>query len=125
MNLDFAETILDYANAEIPSDMQGQSFRRITLGEQDPSWRKSIYYHYYEYPHGWHLVRPHYGIRTEKYKLIHFYGEKDIWEFYDLTNDPEELKNEFNNKIFSNQIEDLKKELNSIQNKYEDTNFLE
>lgn len=125
MNLDFAETFLDYAHVEIPADMQGQSFRKITLGEDVPNWRESIYYHYYEYPHGWHLVRQHYGIRTNRFKLIHFYGDKDIWEFYDMANDSEELRNEYNNEAYSNQVKELKEELNNLQIKYEDTNFIE
>ena len=51
----------------------------------------AIYYHYYEYPK-WHHVQPHYGIRTDRYKLIHFYYDIDVWELYDLQEDPNELK---------------------------------
>ena len=43
--------------------------------------------------HGWHQVRRHYGIRTERYKLIHFYNDIDVWELYDLETDPHELTN--------------------------------
>ena len=51
-----------------------------------------MYYHYYEYPY-YHHVQPHYGIRTDRYKLIHFYYDIDQWELYDLQNDPNELNN--------------------------------
>jgi len=86
LNLDFAETFLDLAGAPIPKDMQGVSLKPLLLGRQVPAWRKSIYYHYYEYP-GAHMVHRHYGVRTERYKLIYFYGLKE-WELYDLKNDP-------------------------------------
>ena len=71
MNIDFAPTFLDYAGVQIPEEIQGESLRRLVSGGvQD--WRKSVYYHYYEYPHGWHKVKKHYGVRTVRYKLIHF-----------------------------------------------------
>ncbi len=121
LNLDFAPTILDYANAEIPQEMQGRSVRRVSAGKTPADWRRAMYYHYYEYPHGWHFVRKHYGIRTERYKLIHFYGEKDIWEFYDLYEDPLELVNNYDNKKYASVITELNSELIKLQEKYKDT----
>jgi len=90
--LDFAETFLDVAGAPIPSDMQGHSLQPILRGNTPKNWRKSFYYHYYEFP-GWHDVRRHYGVTNGRYKLIHFY-EPDIdeWELYDLQSDPHELQ---------------------------------
>ncbi|MHC4743505.1 MAG: sulfatase/phosphatase domain-containing protein, partial [Planctomycetota bacterium] len=81
-NLDFAPTFLDFAGVEVPEDMQGVSFRRILQGKKPRRWRKSIYYHYYEYP-AVHSVKRHYGVRTLQYKLIHFYHDIDEWELYD------------------------------------------
>jgi len=72
MNLDFASTFLDFAGVKIPEEMQGKSLRSIVKGKSSDDWRESIYYHYYEYPHGWHDVKRHCGVRTEQYKLIHF-----------------------------------------------------
>ena len=72
MNLDFAETFLDIAGAKIPADMQGESLVPLLEGKTPADWRKSVYYHYYEFPQP-HHVHPHYGVRTERYKLIHFY----------------------------------------------------
>jgi len=63
--------------------MQGASMRPLLSGETPANWRKSMYHHYYEYP-GWHIVKRHYGVRTERYKLIHFYHDIDAWEMYDL-----------------------------------------
>ena len=63
----------------------------LLKGQTPADWRKSFYYHYYEYP-GPHNVRPHYGVVTDRYKLVHFYEpEIDDWELFDLENDPNEL----------------------------------
>ena len=90
-NIDFAPTFLDIAGVEAPAEMQGRSFRKVLTEEQDGAFRDAIYYHYYEYPDV-HMVMKHNGIRTDRYKLIHFY-EQDIWELYDLKKDPMEMHN--------------------------------
>jgi arylsulfatase A-like enzyme len=112
LNLDTAPTLLDFAGVPVPREMQGRSLRPLTLGGTPENWRDAVYYHYYEYPHGWHRVRPHYGIRTERYKLIHFYGELDEWELYDLERDPDELNNVYSDqnyrKIATTLLEDLR-----------------
>ena len=120
LNLDFAPTFLDYAGVKIPEDMQGESLRALNNGEQDEDWRSSMYYHYYEYPHGWHKVKQHYGVRNKQYKLIHFY-RNNIWEFYDLKNDPHELTHEYENAEYAETIKEMKTELAHLQQKYGDT----
>jgi N-acetylglucosamine-6-sulfatase len=85
--LDLAPTFLDLAGAEIPGDMQGRSLVPLFRGET-PTWRDAIYYEYYE--KGVHNVPPHYGVRTERYKLIRYDG-LDAWELFDLDADPSEL----------------------------------
>jgi len=72
-----------------------------------------MYYHYYEFPF-WHHVQPHYGIRNQRYKLIHFYYNVDIWEFYDLQKDPDELKNQINNQEYATEIGKMKAELKKL-----------
>ena len=89
-NLDFAPTFLDYAGVGVPADMQGRSFRKTLEGKTPADWRQTVYYHYYEYP-AVHAVKRHYGVRTLRHKLIHFYYDIDAWELYDLRKDPEEL----------------------------------
>ena len=88
MNLDFPELFLEIAGADIPDDMQGRSFLPILVGQQPSDWRQSVYYHYYEFP-GAHSVAKHYGVRTKRHKLIHFY-DLDEWELFDLETDPNE-----------------------------------
>ncbi len=88
-NLDFAETFLQIAGVEIPAAMQGRSLVPLLEGQPPDEWRQAIYYQYFEYP-GAHMVRRHYGVRTDRYKLIHYY-EIDEWELFDLDTDPQEL----------------------------------
>jgi arylsulfatase A-like enzyme len=117
-NLDYAETFLDLAGAEIPNDMQGASLVPLLRGERPDDWRKSIYYHYYEYP-SVHMVPRHYGVRNQRYKLMRFY-QFDEWEFYDLEHDPDELTNQYNNPEFAGKIEQMKRELERLRKHYDD-----
>ncbi|MFP6693946.1 MAG: sulfatase/phosphatase domain-containing protein, partial [Pirellulales bacterium] len=112
-NLDFAQTFLDMAGAEDPGDMQGASLVPLLKGDSPKDWRKSFYYHYYEFP-GPHSVRRHYGVRTDKYKLIHFYGLGE-WELYDLEKDPDEMKTVYADPQYKDQVADLKQELQRLR----------
>lgn len=94
-NTDYAATFLDLANITIPEDIQGKSIVPFLKNESPESWRDVAYYHYYAWP-DWHMVQPHYGIRSDRYKLIHFYTT-DEWELFDLENDPDEMQNEYLN----------------------------
>ena len=123
LNLDFAPTFLDFAGVNVPKEMQGESFRSITRGKTPVDWRTSMYYHYYEYPHGWHKVKRHYGIRTQRYKLIHFYYDIDQWELYDLEKDPFEVNNLHDDPAYADIVKALKTELKKLQQKYGDTNI--
>ena len=76
-----------------------------------------MYYHYYEYPY-YHHVQPHYGIRTDRYKLIHFYYDIDEWELYDLHKDPNELNNLIGNEKYVDIISVLKSELYNLKEIY-------
>ena len=118
-NIDFAPTYLDLAGVSIPEDMAGVSLRTVISGKTPKNWRSDIYYHYYDYP-AVHMVRKHDGVRTDKYKLIHFYGEgkakdkgKDIdeWELFDMENDPLEQNNVYTNPDYNMVVESLKRRL--------------
>ncbi|MEP3481776.1 MAG: sulfatase [Fuerstiella sp.] len=117
-NLDYAETFLEIAGAAVPDDMQGKSLVPLLKGEQPTDWRKSVYYHYYEYP-SVHMVPRHFGVRGERYKLMKFY-QFDEWEFYDLQEDPDELTNQYNNPAYADRIAEMKVELERLRTEYQD-----
>jgi arylsulfatase A-like enzyme len=119
-NLDFAETILDMAKVNIPDDMQGESMVPVLKGKTPASWRKEHYYHYYEYP-AVHSVKRHYGISTERYKLIHFYYDIDEWELYDIKSDPQEMKNVYNDPAYASVKSDLHKRLEKVRVEFMDS----
>ncbi len=119
MNVDFAPTLMDFAGITSKENMQGKSFKANLLTGKPKDWRTSVYYHYYEYPF-WHHVQPHYGIRDDRYKLIHFYYDIDQWELYDLKNDPNELNNLITNNQYADVVTRLKKSLTNLQVQYKD-----
>jgi arylsulfatase A-like enzyme len=119
-NLDLAETFLEIAGVEVPEDMQGRSMVSILKGKTPSDWRKEHYYHYYEYP-GSHMVKRHYGISTERYKLIHYYYDIDEWELYDIQADPLEMKNVYNYPAYATIKADLHKRLDRLMVKYKDS----
>ena len=122
MNFDFAPTLLDMAGLDIPAQMQVKSFKGAFEGD-DKNKRKSVYYHYYEYPI-WHKVQPHYGVKTDRYKLMHFYYSMDEWELYDLKTDPNEMRNIYS-EAPAELIESLKKELEALRKEYKDDGSME
>lgn len=101
-NIDYAPTFLDIAGVSVPTDMAGKSLLPLFRNGKSKNWRQSLYYHFYDYP-AVGMVRRHYGIRTDRYKLIHWYGKGygsdsdiDSWELFDLKADPNEVKNVYN-----------------------------
>jgi arylsulfatase A-like enzyme len=120
VNLDIAPTLLDYAGLAVPGHMQGRSLRPLAEGRRAEGWREGVYYHYYEWPHGWHDVRPHYGIRTERHKLIHFYGDLDVWELYDLGKDPHEIANVYGDPAYSELARTLREQLTVLRREFGD-----
>lgn len=123
-NIDIAPTILDMAGVEIPPAVQGRSFYKNLQGQTPKDWDQAMYYHYYEYPF-WHHVQPHYGIRTDRYKLIHFYYDVDLWELYDLKNDPNELTNLIDSEDHQQLVSNLKEQLYSLKDDYRNNLSLE
>jgi arylsulfatase A-like enzyme len=120
LNLDFAPTFLDFAGVARPDEMQGHSIRQLLQAKTPKDWRTSMYYHYYEYP-GAHMVKRHYGVRTRRYKLIHFYDDIDAWELYDLEKDPNELNNVYGSREYAAIEKRLKAELQRLRKRYRDT----
>lgn len=123
INVDFAETLLDYAGIAIPDDMQGRSFRANLAGSTPPDWRLAMYYRYWMQIEGSN-VPAHYGIRTSRYKLVFYYGlplgmkgatptwiTKPGWELYDLQEDPYELNNVVDDPTYRMTVSQLKQDL--------------
>lgn len=120
-NLDFAETFLDFADVDIPNDMQGKSFAGLLDGtENNEDFRDAVYYHYYDYP-AFHMVKKMYGIRTNRYKLIHVYDDIDEWELYDLQTDPKELTNLIDDENYDEIETKLRIRLAELQQQYKVT----
>lgn len=111
------------AGAEIPSDMQGISIVPLLKGKTPANWRKEHYYHYYEYP-AVHSVKRHYGISTERYKLVHYYYDIDEWELYDREADPLEMKNFYDDPEYVSIRKNLHKRLEKLMHKYQDSEKL-
>lgn len=110
-NLDFAETFLDAAGVAAPAEMQGRSLRPILAGHRPSDWRTSFYYQYYEYPRP-HRVRPHYGVVTDRYKLVKFYGTGEgYWELFDIKEDPHEMRSVYDESAYMSTQAELKREL--------------
>ncbi|MEM7396403.1 MAG: sulfatase, partial [Verrucomicrobiota bacterium] len=110
-NIDFAETFLDIAGAPIPDDMQGRSLVPLLKGQTPDDWRRSLYYHYYEYP-AVHSVRRHEGVFDGRHKLIRFYGrdvpDGEEWELFDLKNDPHEKNSYYNHPELAGKVDEMK-----------------
>ncbi len=123
-NIDFAPTLLEMANIPNAQSMQGKSFANLLNGKKLKNWRQSMYYHYYEFPF-WHHVQPHYGIRTERYTLAHFYYNIDQWELYDLENDPQQMINRINEEAYQEVVTELKGELKKLMQHYDNDEALQ
>ena len=115
-NVDYAPTMLDFANAKIPKTVQGRSFKSLLeTGKEAEDWKKAAYYRYWM--HMAHHDNPaHLGMRTKRYKLIYFYGcnyqggyqTPAGWELYDMKEDPLETKNLYHNPKFAKLASSLK-----------------
>lgn len=123
-NIDFAPTLLDLAKIKTTEKMQGKSFKTLMKGSTPKNWEQAVYYHYYEFPY-WHHVQPHYGIRTQRYTLAHFYYNVDLWELYDRKKDPKQMHNIINDPKYANVIKDLKNQLTDMMKKSGNNKSLE
>ena len=115
-NLDYPETFLDIAGAEVPEEMQGESLVSILEGETPTDWRTSFYYHYFEGPprRAAHNVARHYGVITKQYKLIHYYID-DEWELFDTEKDPLEVESVYGRRDYADIQAHLEGELRRLR----------
>ena len=94
--------------------MQGRSLVPLLRGDSPVDWRQSFYYHYYEGRDGPHAVAQHFGVATERYKLIHYYNDGE-WELFDHVTDPHELKSLYGDASLVDQQAELKAELTRVR----------
>jgi len=127
LNIDFAPTFLDYAQRAAPYEMQGRSFRHNVEGHTPKNWRTAMYYRYWMHNDSDHHVPAHYGIRTERWKLIYYYNQPlgmtgsfannmpPEWEFFDMKNDPREMHNLYSDPKYAQLIQRLKEQMAKLQ----------
>lgn len=123
-NLDYAQTLMEIGGIPAHPQMQGLSLVPLLKGNEDDWQREAAYYHYYEYP-GEHTVKRHYGIATDRYKLIHFYHDIDVWELYDTKADPNEMRNVYNDPAYLSIKNELTAKLTELRAIYGDSEMLD
>jgi len=136
LNVDFPLTFLDYAGIDPPEQMQGTSFRPLLRGELPEGWQTSFYYRYWMHL-AHHHVYAHYGVRTQRHKLIYYYADAlgqegavdeprpPEWELFDLEKDPNEMVNVYGEPAYAQVVGDLKGELDRLQQQVDDEPFVE
>ena len=151
-NTDFAPTMLALAGVDsTPAYMQGRSFAgALSGGEKPADWRSATYYRYWMHMAHKLGTPAHFGLRSERFKLIFFYGTDNervptdranpgwgmvnnpdgnrylantppAWEFYDLQKDPGEMRNEYGNPEYAEVIAGLKTELSGMRGRLDET----
>lgn len=131
-NIDVAPTLLDMAGIAIPEMMQGMSQKGLLYGEADPVLRDSVYFRYWMHRAHRHDNPAHYGIRTDRYKLLFYYGlpldaagakeetSPPGWELYDMIEDPLEMKNVYGDQTYAHVVKAMKEKLYSQKRYYDD-----
>ena len=113
-NIDYAPTFLEIAGLDVPAEIQGRSLMPLLKGEAK-DWRESLYYAYYEL--GEHAVPQHFGVRTQKHKLI-FLPRTNEWNLFDLQRDPNEMKSVHDDPAYRNTRESLEAEFTRLRKQY-------
>lgn len=132
LNIDHAPTFLDFAGVKNPGNMHGKSYKSILEGKTPPDWRKSAYYRYYMHMDGSHHIPAMYGIRTNRYTLVFYYGQplgmkgaqnkptEPEWELFDRQKDPEQVRNVFNDPAYAEVVRELRAELDRLRKELKD-----
>jgi arylsulfatase A-like enzyme len=132
LNIDHAPTFLELAGGKASKEIDGKSYKSILEGKTPPDWRKSTYYRYWMHLDGAHNVPAHYGVRTDRYTLIHYYGKglnmagaknKDLdpeWELFDRQKDPQQMNNVYADKGYQATVRELRTELDRLRKEYGD-----
>jgi arylsulfatase A-like enzyme len=133
LNVDFAPTFLDLAGVAVPDRMQGRSLRPLLADRAPADWRTAMYYRYWMHLDSIHQVWAHYGLRTDRYKLVHYYADAcgqpgamddprpPEWELFDLAADPFELRSVYHEPGYADVVADLTWQLYQLQAEVGDT----
>ena len=119
LNVDVAPTLLELAGVPAPLWMQGRSFVPLLEGRDAP-WRDAFFYEFFEYP-AEHCAGKHRGVRTARWKLIHFWEQPEEWELYDLQNDPEETNNLAGRREHAARVRELRTKMEELRRELGDT----
>lgn len=125
LNVDIVPTMLELAGVTVPPSIQGRSLVPLLTGATPDDWRKDWLYEYFEWP-GEEHVRPHRGIRNERYKLIQFHRVPGFphlaeeFELYDLQRDPGELVNLYGRPEYESLTRQLKNRLAQLRKETDD-----
>ncbi len=134
LNTDIAPTFLESAGLEVPKEWQGRSLIPLLTDQKPADWRTSMYYRYWMHL-AHHNVYSHYGLRTERYKLIYYYADAlgtagsiedsrpPEWELFDLEKDPYELNNVYADPAYADRVEQLTEELHQLQLELKDVPY--
>lgn len=116
-NIDYAATFTEMAGEVAPASLHGRSFVPVLRGQTPADWRQSIYYHYYD---PYHRVAKHYGVRTSRYTLAHYY-ETNEWEFFDNEKDPMQLRSVLSDPAYAEAFAATKAELARLRKVFQET----
>jgi arylsulfatase A-like enzyme len=111
LDVDIAPTILELAGIKAPQWIQGRSLLELTRGAQPPQWRKDWLYEYYDDE----FAPKSRGVRTERYKLIHYFERPEEFELYDLQEDPGELHNLYGDPRYSALAKELLERIRQLR----------
>lgn len=121
-NIDYAPTLVELAGGRVPAGLHGRSFVSILQGQAPADWRRSIYYHFYD--SAAHGVPRHYGVRTDRHTLVHFYQTNE-WELFDNRNDPQQMRSVYSDPAYATTVRDLQAELARLRQAYRDSDAIQ
>jgi arylsulfatase A-like enzyme len=119
LTVDFASTVYDIAGVTQPDTVQGRSLMPLAEGKKVADWRRDWLYEFFEYP-GFENIRPHRGVRTERYKYIHYFLNPQEYELYDLQSDPDEMHNLYGKSGYEEITKKLQQRLTELRRETND-----
>ncbi|MHC4564328.1 MAG: sulfatase family protein [Planctomycetota bacterium] len=97
--LDIPPTLLELAGLRVPDTMHGKSLLPILTGLADPGHHRDFvrceYYEVLEGPRSYATM-----LRTRRYKMVIYHGHEP-GELFDLTKDPHEFDNQWDNPAYA------------------------